>query len=51
MSYTIAVPYMDEVDLSAACPRMHDSLPAKSCVVAVDRLIKDRPVRRLLHVQ
>lgn len=45
ISYTVAVPYFDEVDLGRMCSRVHADLPEQSCVIAVDRNIRGRQVR------
>lgn len=45
LSYTVAVPYFTEVDLGGMCSHVHPDLPAKSCVIAVDRTIRGSVVR------
>lgn len=45
MSYTVAVPYFTDIDLGRMCSHVHPDLPAQSCVIAVDRTVRGRPVR------
>jgi hypothetical protein len=45
MTYTVAWPVDDDLDLSAFCNQMHPSLPKQSCVVGVEREINGQRVR------
>lgn len=45
MSYTVVVPYAEDVDLGLMCHQLNKKYPKKSCVLAVDRLVHGKRVR------